>query len=146
MNKANQQIDHQNIILQRQQAENAVLREILLARGIQFEHELESRKMNMQMPVKRDPSSISPAHIPTHLPSVTAPSSTAGYSPLPDSTFTNGGSRTMTGHSPATTMHGHSPAGPEIQEFAVKQERNGTPDLPGIFEKEPQLGIDFILQ
>ena len=146
MNKANQQIDHQAFLLQQQQGENAVLREILLSRGIAFEHEVESRKMSMPMPIKRDPSSVSPVHIPTHPMSATASSSNTGFSPLPDSTYSNGTPMTMSGHSPATTIHGHSPAGPEVQEFAIKQERDGTPDMPGIFEKEPQLGIEFILQ
>ncbi len=146
MNKASRHIQHQGLLLQQQQGENAILRDILLARGIAFEHELESRKLSIPMPMKRDPSSVSPAHIPTQPSSLTAPSSSAGFSPLADSTYTKGTPMTTSGYSPATTMHGHSPAGPEVQEFSIKQERDGTPDMPGIFEKEPQLGIEFILQ
>jgi hypothetical protein len=62
------------------------------------------------------------------------------------------------GHSPGTTHHSYSPQGPDIQEISVKQEPGAIPDMPGmpmsvmrmqgigIFEKEPQLGIDFILK
>ena len=146
MGKASLQIEHQGLLLRDQQGENAILKEMLLARGIVFERELENRKMAMEIPVKREMTSMSPAHIPTHGNNHTAPSSISAFSPLPESTYTNGTPMTMSGHSPSTTMHGHSPAGPEIQEFAVKQERDVTPDMPGIFEREPQLGIDFILQ
>jgi hypothetical protein len=146
MNKASQQIEHQSLLLRQQQGENAILREMLLSRGIPFEQELQNRKMSLTMPIKRDPSSVSPAHRPSHPGIGTGPPSSSAFSPLPDSLYTNGTPHTMSGHSPATTMHGHSPAGPEVQEFAVKQERDGTPDMPGIFEKEPQLGIEFILQ
>ena len=140
MNKASERLQHQGLLLQQQQGENAILKDILLARGIPFEQELDTRKLSIAMPTKRDPSSVSPAHIPTHPSSLIAPSSNAGFSPLPDSTYPNGTPMTTSGYSPATTMHGHSPAGPEIQEFQIKQERDGTPDMPGIFEKEPQLG------
>lgn len=146
MNTASQQLEHQRLLLRDQQSENAILRGMLLAHGIPFEHELEGRKMNMSIPIKRDPSSVSPAHIPTHPSTNTGPASAAGFSPLPESVYPNGTPMSMAGHSPSTTFQGHSPAGPEIQEFAIKQERDGTPDMPGIFEREPQLGIDFILQ
>jgi hypothetical protein len=150
MNRASHQIEQQRLILQQQQGENAVLREILLAKGIPFEHELESRGMSPAITIKRDPHSASPAHIPAHPGMMSAPSSVSAFSPLPEQAYSTNGSGYM-GHSPSATMvsHGHSSAGPEVQEFGtpmIKMEREATPTLPGIFEKDPQLGIDFILQ
>lgn len=58
----------------------------------------------------------------------------------------NGGSvSAVSGASPSNTHHSHALHGPDISEQAVKQEHEGVPDMPGIFEKEPQLSIDFIL-
>ena len=72
------------------------------------------------------------------------PGSTAsGYSPQP---YLSSAPLSNSGHSPGTTHYASSPAGPEIQEFFIKQEEGTVPDMPGIFEKEPQLGIDFILR
>jgi len=60
-----------------------------------------------------------------------------------------GGQMSLSGHSPGTTHHSHSSPGPDISEFSIKQEPGVLPDMPGamgIFEREPQLGIDFILK
>jgi hypothetical protein len=146
MNKASRQLEHQLLLFQESQNENAILREILMSRGISYEHELENRKMKISLPIKRDQNSISPLHISSRLHPSTTPSSAAAFSPMASAGYGNGTLVALSGHSPATTMHGSSPAGPEIQEFSVKQERDVTPDVPGIFELEPQLGIDFILQ
>lgn len=79
-----------------------------------------------------------------------APQSQSGMSDIQHSGYTNGGSSMMSGHSPQShnnpspgaTHHSNSP--PEIQEMGRSRDV-GTPDMPGIFEKDPQLGIDFIL-
>ena len=144
MNRASQQIEQQRILLHQQQGENGILRKILMAKGIPFEHELDNIRMSPAVVIKRDPHSASPSHLPHH-PGLSAPTPVSALSPLPEQAYANGSSY-MSGLSPSTTMHGHSPARPEVQEFAVKSEREGTPDVPGIFEKDPQLGIDFILQ
>lgn len=41
--------------------------------------------------------------------------------------------------------HASSHETPGIIERAVKQEDVGISDLPGVFEEDPQLGVDFIL-
>jgi hypothetical protein len=146
MNKASRQLEYQILLFQQSQNENAILREMLMSRGISYEHELESRKMKISLPVKRDQNSISPLHISSQLHPSTTPSSATAFSPMTSAGYGNGTPGALSGHSPVTTMHGSSPAGPEILEFSIKQERDGTPDLFGIFEQDPQLGIDFILQ
>lgn len=154
-------IQQQKLIIENQQRENLALREILSARGIPFENELENRKAIIAMRPKREDNSLSPPSMATMSPSTmagrpggyqqvvpgsaTAPS---GYSPQ---NYLNGGGMSVSGHSPGTTHHSHSPQGPDVQEFSIKQESHGVPDMPGmmapgIFEKDPQLGIDFILK
>ena len=114
---------------------------------------MANRKLNIGMHIKRDASnslSPNPMAVKPHPYQnvVTAPSSTMGYSPMREPQYTNGGGLSV-GHSPGTTHHS-SPSGPEIHEtspMASQQEHHGVPDMPtGIFEKEPQLGIDFILK
>jgi hypothetical protein len=150
------QIEQRDMVIQDQRRENEALRQILAANGISFDNELENRKMAMGMPIKRDISnSLSPIpmSVKPHPYSnvVTAPSSTVGYSPMRDgSAYTNGGSLSV-GHSPGTTQHSNSPDAPGVNEYSpmphIKQENQGVPAQPmGIFEKDPQLGIDFILQ
>lgn len=150
-------IQQQKLVLENQQRENIALREILAARGISFENELENRKAVISMRPKREDNSMTPPSMMSTMspPSVAArsagfgtvvpgpPSATTGFSPQG---YLNGAALSVSGHSPAATHHSHSPPGPEIQEFAVKQEPAAVPDMPGIFEREPQLGIDFILQ
>ena len=151
-NTATREVQDRDIVIQEQRRENDVLRQILAANGISFENELESRKINMGMPIKKDmSSSLSPNPMATrphpYSNVVTAPSSTKGYSPMRDIPYSNGNPLSV-GHSPGTTHHSGSPSGPDVQEHAlIKQEPRGVPDMPiGIFEKDPQLGIDFILQ
>lgn len=153
-NAAETLAQHKNII-ENQQCENLALREILASRGIQYENELQNRKAVMAMRPKMEDTSMTPPSMATlSPPSLSARSAgyrsgtsgpgsvAAGYSPQ---TYLNGG-QSASGHSPGTTHYSHSPQGPDIQEFAVKQEPGAVPDMPGIFEKEPQLGIDFILK
>lgn len=63
-----------------------------------------------------------------------------------ESAYGNGRAGSVSGTSQgAATHHSHSPAGPDIMEQSIKQEPGIVMAMPGIFEKEPQLGIDFIL-
>ncbi|RMZ90318.1 hypothetical protein DV736_g2442, partial [Chaetothyriales sp. CBS 134916] len=146
--------------------ENLLLREILASHGINADEELAGRGptvaldtgIGMQM---KESNSISPPQMPTrglsaNQPYLSQTPSTAGYSPMGDQLFATGsaiGSATVsvTGYSPGISMqsygtHHSSPSGPEIQEFAIKREVDGVPALPGIFEHNPQLAVDFILQ
>jgi len=149
-------IQQQKLILENQQRENIALREILVSRGISFENELENRKAMLAMRPKREENSLTPPSMSTLSPPSLAgrsvgyqsvvpgpASASTGYSPQ---AYANGGSLSVSGHSPGTTQHSHSPQGPDIQEFGIKQEPGVIPDMPGIFEREPQLGIDFILK
>ncbi|KIV95551.1 hypothetical protein, variant [Exophiala mesophila] len=154
-NNAAETLAQHKIIIENQQCENLALREILAARGIQYENELQNRKAVIAMRPKLEDASMTPPSMATLSPpslgahstagyrsGTSGPGSTAGYSPH---TYLNGG-QSAAGHSPGTTHYSHSPQGPDLQEFAVKQEPRAVPDMPGIFEKEPQLGIDFILK
>ncbi|KAJ9615347.1 hypothetical protein H2200_001422 [Cladophialophora chaetospira] len=149
-------IQQQKVIIDNQQRENIALREVLASRGIPFENEVENRKAMITMRPKREENSLTPPAMSTLSPPsvgnrsggyggvVRAPASTAsGYSPQ---AYLSSAPLSNSGHSPGTTQYASSPAGPDIQEFSIKQEEGAVPDMPGIFEKEPQLGIDFILR
>lgn len=149
-------IQQQKLIIQNQQRENMALREVLVSRGIPYESELENRKAMMPMRPKREEAVMTPSSINTLSPPsisnrsggygsiVRAPGSTASaYSPQ---AYLSSAPMSASGHSPGTSHYASSPAGPEIQEFSIKQEEGAIADMPGIFEKEPQLGIDFILK
>jgi hypothetical protein len=152
-NAATTQIQERDLIIQEQRRENEELRQVLAAHGISYENEMANRKLNIGMQIKRDASNSLSPNIMSVKPHpyqnvVTAPSSTMGYSPMRDGPYTNGGALSV-GHSPGTTHHSSS-AGPEVQEISPippKKELQGVPDMPlGIFEQDPQLGIDFILK
>ncbi|OAP63883.1 hypothetical protein AYL99_03110 [Fonsecaea erecta] len=149
-------IQQQKLLIENQQRENLALREVLTSRGIAFENELENRKAMLALKPKREENSMTPPSVSTlTAPSVgprsigygtvvTGPGSvTSGYSPQ---AYLNGGSLSVSGHSPGTTHYASSSHGPEVQEFGIKTEEGVIPDMPGIFEREPQLGIDFILK
>jgi len=157
-NKASSTIQQQKTLLQEQQRENLALREILLSRGVPFEGELENRKaaIAMRQPVDENaaltPASMGPRTTAYQNPGA-APSSTRGFSPMHEHAFSNGGTlsqsgHSISGHSPSTTYHGHSPQVPEMQGYAIKREYEPVPAMPtiGVFERDPQLGIDFILR
>ena len=146
-------------VIQQQQQENAILRDMLASRGVNVDEELAVRKpaAGLTMPIKRDTSSLSPSQMPTrvlpqHQNYLGSTPSTASYSPMRDVPFTNGNGISVSGHSPSgthhspATHHSSSPIGPDLQEFQIKQEHDVVPALPGIFERAPQLAVDFILQ
>jgi hypothetical protein len=148
-------IQQQKMIIETQQRENIALREMLAARGIQFDNELENRKAVLSRKPKREDHSMTPPSMSTlSPPSIgrpggysTAPpivgSVASGYTPQ---NYLNGGAMSAAGHTPGSTQYASSPAGPEINEFTIKREHEPVRDMPGIFEREPQLGIDFILK
>ncbi|KIW22784.1 hypothetical protein, variant 1 [Cladophialophora immunda] len=148
-------IQQQKLLIENQQREILALREVLTSRGIAFENELENRKAMLALKPKREENSMTPPSMSAlTAPSggrsvgygtvVTGPASaTSGYSPQ---AYLNGGAMSVSGHSPGTTHYTSSPQGPDIQELGIKQEEGITPDMPGIFERDPQLGIDFILK
>ena len=145
-------LDQHKNALREHQEENAILKEMLTQRGINFQHELESRKAASET---RNTSfgSGSAMQQPGFYNSVTsAPSSASGYSPQPQMTdraytagrigSTSGGSQT------GSTQHtsSYSAADPGVFEQGIKREHSGIPDMAGgIFEKDPQLQVEFIL-
>ncbi|KAJ9637601.1 hypothetical protein H2204_004750 [Knufia peltigerae] len=152
-------LKQQQLVIENQRNENLALREILMNRGIQFENELENRKAVIAMRPKREENSLSPPNMAFSSPTSMPGRSVVGYGsagqPTPTVYSLNMNSAMSTsGHSPGTTHHSHSPQGPEIQEVSIKQEPGAISDMPGmsgmlvpgIFEKDPQLGIDFILK
>jgi len=133
--------------LQEQRQENDILRHVLVNHGVPFEAELATRKTQMGIPSHQTP----PAHQ-SPLPGrqayqnvVPGPASSTGYTGM-ETVYGNGRAGSVSGTSQGgVTHHSHSPAGPDIMEQSVKQEPGTVMSMPGIFEKDPQLGIDFIL-
>ncbi|RMZ85038.1 hypothetical protein DV738_g237, partial [Chaetothyriales sp. CBS 135597] len=139
--------------------ENILLREILASRGINADQELAGRGLDTGIGMQvKDSNSISPPQmqqtraLSANVPYLSQTPSATGYSPMGDNVFPTGsGTVSVATHSPGMSMqsygtHHSSPSGPDVQELAVKQEADGVPAMPGIFEHNPQLAVDFILQ
>lgn len=142
-------------LLRDQQQENLLLREILNNRGIAFEVQLQQQKNAIAMGASpQNLRALSPNYTQPAMYSnlvAPAPPSQSGISDMNHPGYTNGSNSMISGHSPqsqnnpspsAVTHHSNSP--PEIHETGGSKDC-GVPDMPGIFEKDPQLGIDFIL-
>jgi hypothetical protein len=144
----NNSLEQHRIALREHQEENAFLKELLASRGISYQKELEKRNAAKA----RNPSfgsSNTIAQSGLYNPMASVPSSASGYSPqptLPDRSFGGGRIGGMSGGSASGgTQHGYSPADPGVFEQAIKQESSGVPEMPGIFETDPQLQVEFIL-
>lgn len=140
---------HQNALAE-QQTENIILRDILASRGIDFQAEFQNRKAAMMMQSRNgsfpQPNTGSRSGSYGQISPISASSS--GRSPrlATGQKYSNGRLASATeGSTSGGTFHGHSQAEPGIIERAVKQEPTGIADMPGIFERDQQLGIDFIL-
>lgn len=145
-------LDQYRHTLAEQQNENVLLKEILASRGIDLQAEFESRKTAMMM---AQPYSSSFAQSATG----SNPSSYGQISPTvvsssgrsPQSGKTHKYSNGALPYTPAMStggpsFHGHSPAEPGISERFIKDEPvTAVANMPGIFERDQQLGIDFIL-
>jgi hypothetical protein len=143
-------LDQHRNALAEQQTENAILKDILASRGIAFQAEFETRKAAMMISPRNGSfaqstggsrstsyGQISP---PVMSASRRSPHSGTGQK------YSNGGLPSTAGVSnTGGSFHGHSPAEPGIAEQAIKQEPTAISDSPGIFERDQQLGIDFIL-
>lgn len=140
-------LEQHKMALQEQRQDNDIFRHMLANHGIPFETELANRKSQLGLPSRRTP----PAHQSpmmakySYQNAVPPPASSTGYGAM-ESAYGNGRAGSVSGTSQgAATHHSHSPAGPDIMEQSIKQEPGIVMAMPGIFEKEPQLGIDFIL-
>lgn len=143
----NSSLEQHKMALQEQRQENDILRHILAGHGVPFENDLANRKSQMGIQSRRTPPAHQspPSNKYTYQNVTPAPASSTGYTAL-ESAYGNGRAGSVSGTSQGgATYHSHSPAGPEIMEQSIKQEPGTVMSMPGIFEQEPQLGIDFIL-
>lgn len=143
-------LDQHRSALAEQQTDNVILKDILASRGIDFQAEFQTRKAAMMMHPRNGSfaqstngsrsdsyGQISPTAVPA---SGRSPHSATGQK------YSNGRLPSTSEHSTiGGAFHGHSPAEPGVSERGVKQEPTGISDMPGIFERNQQLGIDFIL-
>jgi hypothetical protein len=148
--RMNNTLEQHRDALVEQQTENAILKEILSSRGIAFQSEFESRKAAMMMQHRNGtfPPTSASARSGTYGQISPTTGSTSGRSTIspPGQKYSNGKLPSISGASAVSgSFHGHSPAEPGISERAVKQEPIGIADMPGVFELDRQLGIDFIL-
>lgn len=143
-------LKNQSMMLQDQQMENYVLKEMLAARGIPFDAELQHRKQTLMMSPHK-PRGISPSTF--ALPQSSNFNSQVGQSSsnaqslrsVHEPSFTNGGSAVGSRHSPGA-QHQHHSSSPvrDMSDFSIGKDRLVS-DKPGVFEQDPQLGVDFIL-
>lgn len=140
------QVRQQELMLQDQQRENMALKEMLAARGIQYEGELQTRKASIVLssPNQRgiSPNFSMPSTSP-YAGVMPGPPSTGGYNSIHEQQAYSNGGGSRPGHSPGIKQHSNSP---EVLEQVINQEDSPVADMPGIFEKDPQLGVDFILE
>jgi len=156
----NTNLEQHRMALQEHRQENSILKDILASRRIPFENELESRKASANMQARRGSNSGGPSpgsqRMAVYQTVIPAPSSTAGYSTRPEQAYVNGrsgshpashsGSTPGASHHSGATHHNHSAAAsPLIPEYAIKRETDAIADMPGVFEQDPQLGVEFIL-
>lgn len=139
-------LKHKDMQIREREQENFILRDMLTSRGIPYEGELQRKlggAMGGQANRSMSPSYTMPqAHPFTNI-GPTALSSSE-FSFLQEPNFGNGAPSSTSGHSPVGTHHASSPS--EIQEQGTRMMLDPrVPDAPGVFEKDPQLGIDFIL-
>lgn len=142
-------LDQHRVALFEQQTENTILKDLLASRGVAFQAELEARKAVM---MQSRNGSFAQSSTGSRSGSYGQISSTAvsssGRSPLSPI-----GQKSSNGRLPTTSdvsaigggFRGHSAAEAGISEQSLKPESTTISDMPGIFEREQQLGIDFIL-
>ncbi|KKY24134.1 putative bzip transcription factor [Phaeomoniella chlamydospora] len=143
--------------LRQQQEENAILKDLLQAHGISFQRELESRKAQFAVIANQNhgypPNAGAMSHGPTShtgsFSTVTPTGTTVGaLTPSPrlrEGSYNNGIMNTITPTTAATSYPSQSPPDHSVSERSFKREDSGISQYPGVFERDPQLGIDFIL-
>ena len=144
----NTTLEQHRMMLREQQEENAFLKEMLISRGISFQSELEKRNTAKA----RNPtygSSTTMQQPAMYNPMTSTSSSASGYSPqstIPDRSYGAGLMGSISGGSASGgTQHSYSSADPGVFEQSIKHESPGVPEIPGIFETDPQLQVEFIL-
>ncbi|KAL1969241.1 hypothetical protein VTN77DRAFT_495 [Rasamsonia byssochlamydoides] len=142
-------LQQQREMLQNLREENNTLKEILRSCGIPFEAEFERRKAGVY-----PAESFGGGSSTTGSQSAGFPSSNPGFLTTPPSTFspsTPGGSGGEQGEGNGGSFQAHAyQSSPTDRagclDFSSKVDSSKElPPTPGIFEEDPQLGIDFIL-
>lgn len=141
-------LDQHLMALGEAQTENELLKEILISHGIDYHNELNHRRNSMA--AQSQPGSLgqsagsrSGSYGQLSPPLV----SQSGASPptMPGRQYSNGNQISLPQQSPGIgTFQGHATVDPGVSETAIKREAE-VPDMPGIFERDHQVGIDFIL-
>lgn len=160
MTAANASLQQQREVLQAQEEENNVLKELLASNGIPYEAELARRKAARQ-PEKNNPSQTGS----TSATRSTGPQSSAPFLTTPGTTVSSNTSpgasavelpdpKQAGGSYPQGGFHAAQNEQPGISEFPGYMDQDQGPvvttgamtfEMPGIFETDPQLGIEFIL-
>ncbi|KAK2743513.1 hypothetical protein FQN57_004810 [Myotisia sp. PD_48] len=162
--KANLSIMEYRKALEAQQEENRILREVLASHGIDIETELERRKVTTSTPqsslyaerTSQSAASGSQAVYgmgsSNYLTPDTALSSshspTALVHEFPGGAMTEHGVSMQMNPYPGAQMYPYQPSAVDIETGIMNaRDSRDDPDIErnGIFEKDPQLGIDFIL-
>lgn len=158
---AHTSLQQQRETLQAQEEENNILKEILASNGIPYEAELARRKAARQ--AKNSGLSQTGSTSGTH--SAGLQSNNTGFLTTPGTTISSNTSNTSPGASgveltdpkhgggtyPQGGFHAAQNEQPGISEYSGHIDQvpvaPGVPpvELPGIFERDPQLGIEFIL-
>ena len=141
--------------LRQHQEENNTLKELLRAHGIPFQS-----KIDPNQPPIQTVQAMGNVH-PGYARSMSSNSQSLGYSsvtptgttvgaltPSPrvtERSFSNAMASTIAPSSVGTSYHSHSPPDMGFSERAIKREDSTVQQMPGVFENDPQLGIDFIL-
>ncbi|KAL2000009.1 hypothetical protein VTN02DRAFT_3658 [Thermoascus thermophilus] len=134
--------------LQSLREENDIMKEILRSHGIPFEGELERRRVELH---SADPSSSfagsssgSAILQNSHPHALSTPPTTVSSGMSPGAS--NGGDFMDTSHGSGRAYHYSPCEQPGLMEHSGRFNNASVPtEAPGIFEKDPQLGIDFIL-
>ncbi|KAH8692083.1 hypothetical protein BGW36DRAFT_400182 [Talaromyces proteolyticus] len=157
INNSRQQLQQQHDALQQLKDENDQLKEILKSYNISFEPELERRKaalaarkgsISTTNPYTASTAGSQSTGFPSQPTFLTTPPSSLSSPLSPRSGGERIGSR---GEPPASYNYGntgyHATPSQGSHEFSGKVDNaSAVSPYPGIFDEDPQLGIDFILQ
>jgi hypothetical protein len=166
ISSAHSTIQQHRRMLQELQQQNETLKEILHARGILFEPEFERRRAEYLRQTPRPlptttTTNTAAAYSSDHFAASSTGSPSNGFSAAntailqtPPSTYSTASPEAGVPDRVDSSKYGHFHAGstdqpPSLLELSSSADPSNGPSpvpLPGIFEDDPQLGIDFILR
>lgn len=145
-------LEQHQIALHELQQENHLLKDMLASNGIHFEGELEARKVALGIQPNVPQAPVGPNITATRPPAfqtvVSGSKPAPGYQIMSEQGYTNGQKGSLSGSVSAHSPYNHSTVAsspPLLPEPAIKQEVEPVSDMPGVFEQDPQLGVEFIL-